>query len=93
MKNGRYLEAGRAFGQAAYYMANRTGVEMARAFDRLHNILLDPGMDESQSNALAQGVYEKVQLQEYYEEYPKLTALINMCEYILGLPVTAWEAQ
>jgi len=93
MKNGRYLEAGRAFGEAAYYIANRTGVETARAFDRLHNTLLDASLSNEQGNALAQGVYQQVLQQEYYEYYPKLTALINMCEHILGLPITGREAQ
>jgi tetratricopeptide (TPR) repeat protein len=91
MKNGNYLEAGHDFGQAAYYIANRTGVEMTRVFDRLRNVILDARLKDEQANALAKGVYKKVLEQDDYQDYPKLFALINMCEYILGVPTIGRE--
>jgi tetratricopeptide (TPR) repeat protein len=89
MKNGQYLEAGRAFGQAAYYIAQRPGAEAARAFGRLRNLILDSHLEEEHANALANGTYEKILEQEDYQEYPKLMALTNMCQHMLGLPVTS----
>lgn len=89
MKNGQYLEAGRAFGQAAYYIAQRPGAEAARAFGRLRNLILDSHLEEKHANALATGTYEKILEQEDYQEYPKLVALTNMCQHMLGLPVTS----
>jgi tetratricopeptide (TPR) repeat protein len=88
MKNGRYLEAGHAFGQSAYYIAQRPGVETARAFDRLRNVILDPHLQEEQANTLVKGTYEKILDQADYQKYPKLTALANMCQHMLGLPIT-----
>jgi tetratricopeptide (TPR) repeat protein/AAA+ ATPase superfamily predicted ATPase len=89
MKNGKYLEAGHDFGQAAYYVAQRPGVETARAFDRLRNLILDSHLDEEQANALATGTYETILQQTDYHKYPKLVALTNMCQHMLGLPVTS----
>jgi tetratricopeptide (TPR) repeat protein len=88
LKNGRYLEAGHAFGQAAYYIAQRPGVETARAFDRLRNIILDSHLEEEQANLLAKGTYDVILSQADYQKYPKLAALANMCEHILGVFAT-----
>lgn len=93
MNNGKYLEAGHAFGQAAYYIAQRPGVETARAFDRLRNTILDSRLNEEQANALAQGTYEKILIQADYQKYPKLVAMANMCEHILGFVVTGGSAR
>lgn len=88
MKNGKYLEAGHAFGQAAYYIAQRPGVETARAFDRLRNLILDSHLCEEHVGALARGTYDEILLQADYQKYSKLVALVNMCQHMLGLPIT-----
>jgi hypothetical protein len=46
-------------------------------------------LEEKQANALATGTYEKILDQADYHMYPKLMALTNMCQHMLGLPVTS----
>ena len=83
MRHDRYLDAGRAFGEAAYLFAKRTGMEAERSFRRLNEVLLDPNLLDSQAKALSQGVNECIQ-HEGYEGFSKLVALKNMCQHILG---------
>jgi len=91
MRNMRYVEAGRAFGEAADYLIRRTGHEVTRAFTRLQNTLLNQHFTEEQSKALASGMYEQLQ-QQNYKNYPKLTALVNLCEQILDVGSLESEA-
>jgi tetratricopeptide (TPR) repeat protein len=82
-----YAGAGHAIGEAAYYISKRTGVETQRAFARFHNFLLNPDISSEQSYALAKGTKDQLQSQEYNDrmDYPKLVALINLCEQVLDL--------
>ena len=93
MRKGKYLEAGKAFGEAAYHIANRTGMETTWAFDRLYHVLLDSRLDNEQYNALARGIREQVLQQEDHQDYPKLIALIDMCEQIMDMQITGRDQQ
>jgi tetratricopeptide (TPR) repeat protein len=86
MRNKKYLEAGRAFGDAALHIAKRTGHETTRAFDRLHNMLLDDPLSNEQRDALATGILESLS-QQNCEDSLILIALTNICEEILASPI------
>lgn len=89
-----YAGAGRAIGDAAYYISKRTGVETPRAFARFHNFLLNPDLTSEQGYALARGTKERLQNPEYKDRLgqPKLVALINLCDQILELNNIGSEA-
>jgi hypothetical protein len=80
----KYREAGFAFGEAACYLAKRTGSEATRAFARLRDVLLSRNFSKEQSGTLAEGMREQIRRQEYQDD-PKLMLLVNLCEQILGL--------
>jgi tetratricopeptide (TPR) repeat protein len=86
MRKKKYLEAGRAFGEAARHIARRTGQETTRAFDRLHNILLDDPLTNDDRDALAKGVLEQLTQQDC-EDKPALSALADTCKEILASPI------
>jgi len=86
MSCGKYLEAGQEFGKAALHIAKRTGQETTRAFDRLHNILLDDPLANEQRDELAKGIIEELSNQDYAKN-AALVALFNMCEEILASPI------
>jgi tetratricopeptide (TPR) repeat protein len=86
MRKKKYLESGRAFGEAARYIAKRTGQETTRAFDRLHNILLDDPLTNEDRDALAKGVLEQLTQQDS-EDRPALSALADTCKEILASPI------
>jgi tetratricopeptide (TPR) repeat protein len=86
MRNLRFLEAGRAFGKAARHIANRSGHETTRAFDRLQNMLLDDPLTNEQRDALARGVLDQIS-QGDWTGNPALVAVANMCEEILASPI------
>jgi hypothetical protein len=82
----KYLQAGRAFGEAACHLAKRTGLEARLAFDRLHNELLDDVLNNEERDELARGILEKLS-KEDCEDSPALMALKNMCDEILASPM------
>lgn len=86
MRNKKYFEAGKAFGDAACHMANRTGQEATRAFDRLHNELLDDALTNEERDELARGLLEQLSPEDCGQN-PSLMALQTMCNEILASPM------
>jgi hypothetical protein len=86
MQKENYFEAGQAFGKAACHFAKQTGQESARAFDRLHDQLLEDSLTNEMRDTLASGILEVLSLQEYKEDV-ELSALTNMCQEILASPI------
>jgi hypothetical protein len=83
MQNSRFFEAGLALGEAACYLARRSGHEASNAFTRLQNVFLNPRLSEEQSKTLAMGASEKINQQDIRNNL-KLSSLEELCEHILS---------
>jgi hypothetical protein len=86
LRNKKYIDAGKAFGQAACHIANRTGQESIRAFDRLHNELLDDELSNEERDELARGILAQLSPDDCANN-PSLMALTTMCNEILESPI------
>ena len=84
LRKGNYRAAGRAFGEAAQFIVQCKGQEGDRAIDRLYDILLDSDLENEQSDALAEGILERLD-KKSISTYKALKGLETMCKQILGV--------